>query len=200
MIVFDKLSTSHHEPMRHSSRSISVAVLIVSAGCSSHDTDHNTDDDGARMSMPSTSTAVPDSLATGEVRIVTADSGVDLMLVRDSISGGLSEATLAKIRQSVDTTSVKSTGIGASIEKLVKSTVTSAVGTRVVVPLSAVKDVRYEEGRLQFDWNGKPTKIFDNTKVNGKPVMESFRPDDARRFVDAVRARKRALAAVPLAQ
>jgi hypothetical protein len=27
--------------------------------------------------------------------------------------------------------------------------------------------------------------------VNDRPLLQSFRPDDARRFVDAVRARKR---------
>jgi hypothetical protein len=35
--------------------------------------------------------------------------------------------------------------------------------------------------------------FFENAKVNDKPVMESFHPEDAQRFVDVVRARKRAL-------
>jgi hypothetical protein len=44
-----------------------------------------------------------------------------------------------------------------------------------------------------FEWNGSPVTMFENTKVNGKPVLESFPPADAQRFVEAVRARKRAL-------
>jgi hypothetical protein len=127
------------------------------------------------------------------VRIESADGGVDLALLRDSISGGLSQKSLATARHSIDTAAVKSTGLGASIEKLVKSSVSTAIGTRAVVPLSAVKDVRYEGGKLQFEWNGKPATLFENAKVNDKPVLESFRPEDAQRFVDVVRARKRAL-------
>jgi hypothetical protein len=41
-----------------------------------------------------------------------------------------------------------------------------------------------------FEWEGQPRKIFENTKVDGKPLLASFPPEEARRFVDAVNARK----------
>jgi hypothetical protein len=133
-----------------------------------------------------------DSLRAGDVRIVTEDSGVDLAMLGDSISTGLSPSVLAKVRRETDTTTVRRSGFGASIERMVKSTVSSAIGTRVSFPLSAVKDVRYEGGAIRFDWTGKPLSLFDHSNVNGRPVLESFRPADAQRFVDAVMARKAA--------
>jgi hypothetical protein len=141
--------------------------------------------------------AAPAPLGPGDVRIVTADSGIDLALIGDSISTGLSPYALDKVRRDTDTAKVTGTGFGASIEKMVKGAVAGAIGTRVAFPLSAVKDVRYEGGRLQFEWAGTPVNLFEHSKVNGRPVLESFPPDDARRFVEAVRARKRAPHAGP---
>jgi hypothetical protein len=181
--------------MRRSSFPIVVLVLMLAGACSRHDASES-----AEASRPESAGFSTDSLGTDEVRIVTVDSGVDLVLARDSISGGLSQKTLATVRQSVDTATVKSTGFAGSIEKMVKSSVSTAIGHRVAVPLSDVKDVRYEGGKLVFEWNGKPPRMFENAKENQKPVLESFRPEDARRFADAVRARKRAVGQPTLAQ
>lgn len=142
------------------------------------------------VSRPSTAAAaVP--MAPGDIRITSADSGVDLALIGDSISGGLSAYALAKVRRETDTNAVTGSGIGASIEKMVKGTVQSALGTRISVPVASVKDVRYDGERLVFDWNGKPPEHFGTAKVNNKDVMASFSPEDAQRFVVAVRARQR---------
>jgi hypothetical protein len=40
-----------------------------------------------------------------------------------------------------------------------------------------------------FEWAGEPRKIFDNTKIDGKPLLASFTPEESRRFVDAVNRR-----------
>jgi hypothetical protein len=136
-------------------------------------------------------------LADGDIRIVSTDSGIDLAMIRDSISGGLSAHALAKVRRETDTNAVTGSGFGASIEKMVKGSVQSALGTRISVPLSSVKDVRYDGQRLVFDWNGTPPRDFGNAKVNNKDVMASFSAEDAQRFVVAVRARKRALGRQP---
>ena len=180
--------------MRRSS-SIVVLLVVLAGACSRHDAR-----DDAQSSIPESGGFSTDSMSAGEFRIVSVDSQVDLVLARDSISGGLSQKMLATVRQRVDTAGVKSTGLAGSIEKMVKSSVNSAIATRAGFPLSAVKDVRYAGGKLQFDWNGKAPRMFENTKVNEKPVLESFRPEDAQHFVEAVRARKRATGQGALAQ
>jgi hypothetical protein len=93
------------------------------------------------------------------------------------------------VRQETDTAKVSGSGFSASLEKMVKGTVASAVGTRVSFPVSALRDVRYADGAIVFEWTGKRPTMFDNTKVNNKKLLESFPPDDAQRFVTAVKAR-----------
>ena len=131
-----------------------------------------------------------DSLAEGDVRIVTTNGGIDLALIGDSISSGLSPQALRTVRAETDTTTVSGTGFAAQIEKMVKGTVQGAVGKRVGFPISDVREVRYDGEKLVFEWTGERRKLFDNTKIDGKPLLASFAPEDARRFAAAVNARK----------
>jgi hypothetical protein len=108
------------------------------------------------------------------------------------VSSGLSQGALAKARAETDTAKVQGSGFGAMIERTVKSSVQGALGTRVSFGLADIKGARYQNGRIEFDWNNGKHNIFDNTKVNKKPLLESFTPSDAQRFVDAVNARKNA--------
>ena len=167
----------------HAMRAFTVCLLaaaLLTAACSRHR------DDDTREAAPASG-----DVSGGDVRIQTTSSELDLALVGDTISAGLAPRALAKVRQETDTASVHATGLSGSIERMVKSTVQSAVSSRVSFPVSAVRDVKYEDGAIKFEWNERPTRLFDQTKVNGKPFLESFRPDDAERFVQAVRAKIR---------
>jgi hypothetical protein len=178
--------------MRHLRAPLRLLLLAATlTACGRHRDDAAPREETPISAQRRTASMPADSLHEGDVRIVTEDNGIDLALIGDTISSGLSQAALAKVRSETDTSRVSGSGFGASIEKMVKGTVSSAIATRVSFPLSAVKDVRYEAGALRFDWVGEPPKVFSSTKVNGKPILESFRADEAQRFVDAVRARKR---------
>jgi hypothetical protein len=135
----------------------------------------------------------PDSLGPGDLRIYNADSSVDLILMGDKILGGLSPKTIAKVKGELETSaSHDTTGIGASISQIVKKSVAGAIGTHTVFPLSDVRDIRYERDQIVIDWkDGGTHQLFGSTKVNGEKVSDTFRPEDAHRFVDAVRARMR---------
>ena len=129
------------------------------------------------------------TLSAGDVRIQTTTGQLDLALIGDTISAGLAGDVLAKARHAIDSASVSNDGVGSSIGRMVLDKVGSAVTSRVRFPVSAVKDVRHENGAIVFEWNERPTRLFEQTKVNGKPFLESFSPADAERFVRAVRAR-----------
>jgi hypothetical protein len=103
----------------------------------------------------------------------------------------LSPKTVAKIKDKLATSGSQDTsGIGASISQIVKKSVAGAIGTHAVFPLSDIRDIRYENGQIVFDWkDGGKHQVFGNTKVDGENVSNSFRPEDAQRFVAAVRAR-----------
>ena len=172
-------------------KSIAVAAAFVATACSSKPADRAKDeapDGGVTISNAKVPVA-DDSLRAGDVRIVTTNGGVDLALIGDSVSTGLSPSAMKKVHEETDTLKVSGSGFGASIEKMVKGTVQGAIGTRVSFPVSAVREARYDGRQIVFEWAGEPRKIFDNTKIDGKPLLASFAPDEARRFVDAVNAR-----------
>lgn len=173
--------------MRHS-LSFPFLVLAAITACRHQDADDRVP---MTVSRPSATAPTDGSLAAGDIRITSADGGVDLALIGDSISGGLSRTALAKVRRETDTNAVHGTDLGASIEKMVKGTVQNALGTRVSFPLSAVREVRYDGKRLVFDWTGKSQAGFGQVNVDNKDVLESFNASDAQLFVIAVRGRQR---------
>lgn len=172
----------------HASRpSLVVLAVVLLTACRHHDDNPDQRDVPVHLSRRADTTHYV--MQSGDIRIASTDSGVDLALMGDSISGGLSEKTLAQVKHDTDTSAVKGSGFGADIEKMVKGTVQSALATRVNIPLSAVKDVHYDGRKIVFEWNGKP-RSFANVRVHNKDALESFSAEDAQRFVDAVRARK----------
>lgn len=179
-----------------------LAAAFLSAGACSGGGDadtHRSDErpDAGPVATPPTPAKAPttvaeeeETLADGDIRIVTTSGGIDLALIGDTISSGLSPQALREVRRETDTAAVHGTGLGADIEKMVKGTVQGAVRKRASFPLSDVRSARYEGDRLVFEWQGSPHKLIENTKLDGKPLLASFAPDDARRFADAVNARK----------
>jgi hypothetical protein len=133
----------------------------------------------------------PEALAPGDMRIYSADSAIDLVLSGNNILAGLSPKTIAKVKGSLDSSAARdTTGVGGSISQIVKRSVAGAIGTHASFSLSDMRDIRYEGGRIVVDWkDGRTRDLFGNTKVNGSNTSDSFRSEDAERFVEAVRAR-----------
>lgn len=130
-------------------------------------------------------------LGPGDIRIENADSTIRLALVGDTIVTGLGQKVLDRVRKETDTAAVKATGLGGSIERMVKSTVQNALGSELSIPLASIQDVRYEDGKLQFIGNdGKPMHLFDDSRRGNRSVSETFATADAQRFVAAFHARK----------
>jgi hypothetical protein len=159
---------------------IGAAVLLVAA-CGRHESSSDPGNVAHRDSAV--------KLGPGDVQIVNEDSSVDMAVVGQQIIVRLSDKTMDKVRKETDTTKTDS-GFGGSIERMVKRTVQSALGQQFTYPLSDVRDAKYENGAIVLDVNGKQPRLLANTKFNGKKLLESFRPDDARRFVAAVNAKK----------
>jgi hypothetical protein len=181
--------------MRHAWTLLTIGAIVAASACSSRSERSEkrerdeAPDGGVTLSKPNTA-ITEDTLAAGDIRIVTTSGGIDLALIGDSISSGLSPEAIRKVRGETDTAKVTGTGFGSQIEKMVKGSVAGAIGTRVSFPVSAVREVRYDGEKLVFEWSGEPRKIFEQTKIDGKPLLASFSPDDSKRFAAAVNARK----------
>jgi hypothetical protein len=134
------------------------------------------------------------ALGAGDVRIESSDNAIELALIGDSVVTGLGPAVRDKVNAKTDTAAVKGDGIGASIEKMVKSTVADALSHQLYFSIRDISDVRYENGRLQFyNVDGSKTHLFENTKVDGKDASTMFQKDDADKFIAAFHAKKAAM-------
>ncbi len=160
-------------------------AALSGTACNRHDRDSE-----MRTSRAS-AYAVDTTLHAGDIRIVDMNGGADLALIGDTISGGLSPATIARVKRETDSSTVAGGGFAASIEKIVKGTVATVLATRIAVPVHQVTDIAYEDGVLRISTTDSDKPLFHDTKINDRRVMESFHPDDARRFVAAVKARQR---------
>ncbi|MFL5579760.1 MAG: hypothetical protein ACJ8AO_05250 [Gemmatimonadaceae bacterium] len=121
------------------------------------------------------------------------DGSVDLGLANGAVWMALSDSVRAKVRADMvrDTADTAGGGIGGLIERTVKQNVRGLLEQRITRPLDDIRDVRYQDGRIVFDYSGSSLVKFENIKVNkGEPVLASFREDDARRFVAEVRRAK----------
>lgn len=178
--------------MRRSTRRFTAVVALAATALFFVACDGDPDVKGGEKSGPDAKLVTRDArpLGPGDVSIMTEDRAIELALVGDSIVTGLGPAVLDKIRDKTDTGAVAGNGFGAGIEKMVKSTVATAMSKQLQYPLSGLQDVRYENGRLEFfSKDGSKMKIFEGSRDNGKPIAESFDAKDAQRFVDAVHAR-----------
>src|SRR5216117_394480 len=69
----------------------------------------------------------PEPSEPGDLRIYTADSALDLILVGDRVLAGLSPTTVAKVRQRLDTAGANASGVGGSVARAVTQTVAGAI-------------------------------------------------------------------------
>ena len=138
------------------------------------------------MTLSKPNTAIIGHAKASGVRIVTTNGGIDLALIGDSISSGLSP-TRPQVRREADTTNVTGSGFGAQIEKMVKGSVAGAIGTRVVPGLRRARSpLRRREARVRVE---RRAASLRPAKIDGK-LLASFSPEDSKRFADAVNARK----------
>lgn len=182
--------------MRRSAPVVLAAALVALLACGRKDNPNpdpgiNPDvNPGAANQGAATRRDSALTLGPGDVKITNEDSSVDMAVVGQKIVVRLSDKTMDKVRRETDTSAVKDSGFGGSIERFVKKTVQSTLGQQFEYPMSDVRDARYENGAIILDVNGREPRLLANTKVGGKKLLESFRPDDARRFVAAVNAKK----------
>ena len=171
--------------------SIATGVAACSGGERSRASDSATK--SVEAVPPSPTSGAASRPAGDSVGIINRTGAVLLSVARDSVSMGFSPATIAKVRRETDTTGSGS-GFGAMIERTVKSGVQTMLSTRIMVPLADIENVRYEDGTIKFDYRTPPRGMkLEDIKIDNEPALQSFREEDARRFVEAVRARKGAL-------
>ena len=127
-------------------------------------------------------------LGPGDMRIVSTNGAVELVLQGDRVLAGMSAEKIAEVRAKLEDSRSKDTsGFGGMIAASVKRGVSEMIGAHASWPVSDIRDISYENGRLvlQTKSSGR-AQLFDKDEGNSR---ELFAPQDAERFVAAVHAR-----------
>ena len=163
-----------------------VAASLMSVAC---DGKHDIKVNGAHID--DATFAKRDStkaLGPGDLRIATTDSAIEVALIGDSLVAGFGAMARDKIKEATDTSKVSGDGFGASIEKMVKSSVAGALDHEIHVPLTDVSDIQYEDGLLVlYDKQGKKMHFFE--RDHGKEKPSRFAEDDAKDFIALFKAK-----------
>lgn len=140
-------------------------------------------------------TPAMEALGPGDMRIYNQDSSVNLVLRGAEVLAGLSPQMREKItREIAQSTTDDTAGFGAAVANVVRTTVASAIATHAVYPVRDIRDIEYRDGQIVIVRNsGRTVELLGNVKTDGEKISRTFAREDALRFVEAVRARKRAL-------
>jgi hypothetical protein len=172
-----------------------AAVVAIVSACSKRERDTSVDTATKQVEAPSAPASAGGTASKPDpdsVGITNRTGAVLLSVAHDSVLMGFSPATLEKIRRETDTTGAGN-GLSGMIERTVKSSVQSMLSTRIAVPVEDIESVRYEDGAIRFTYRNRSRGMkLENIKMDKEPVLESFREDDARRFVKAVDGRLQA--------
>lgn len=137
-----------------------------------------------------------EALGPGDMRIYNQDSSVHLVLRGHEVLAGLSPQMRDRITQEItQSTTGDTAGFGAAVANVVRTTVASAIAAHAVYAVHDIREIEYRDGQIVIVRNsGRRVELLGDVKSDGKEISRTFPREDALRFVQAVRARKRALA------
>ncbi len=143
-------------------------------------------------------TIVMTPLKKGEVRILTRNGAGFLSLQNDDLIAGFSDSLVQSAKMEMQR-EMNSEGDAGKLGELIKSAVQSGVGKvlnhRITMPVSEIRSIDYKGERIVIAYKREHKKAlldFEGLKMeNETPFLASFKENEARRLVEAVRVRIR---------
>lgn len=123
-----------------------------------------------------------DIAGTEVTSIVTEGGEVRLGLTDEVLYFGLTDRVAGEVEKGLDDAESEG-GLGGFIAGAVSNAVVGALTTPIQIPLDDVRDVRYEDGRLDIDFEGEHSTV--DLEIDDEPVDQQFDPEEARRFAEA---------------
>lgn len=149
---------------------LTMALVAALVGCDTGDVDMDFGDEDLGPdvhSMVSTE---------GEVKMGLTDRYVYFGLSEEAVEEARSE-----MRQETD-----KEGLEGLLGGVVEKTVGKALGFRAKYPVTAIEDIRWEDGEMVIDF-ADPDRRLGDFEVSDQPVTEAFAEDDVREFAEAFR-------------
>ena len=176
---------------------IGLAAAFINARRSGDDvTIRLSDRRGTSSDRGTFSTTVPAAtdLGPGDMQLFNVDSAVDLILQGRHIYAGLSPKTVERVRSEIAKAGPgDSSGIAGFIASTVKEQVADKIDTHVRYNIDDIRDIRLEGEQIIIEWrSGKEQSLFGQVQTDrGRGSANRFRPDEAARFIELVKARQR---------
>jgi hypothetical protein len=169
-------------PIVSSSLALAFALLAAaSAGAQDSATMHVT------VHVPDSVAHVIDREQAAHARfaIVSRDGQAALLLMDTTIVAQMTDRGLARINARETTDTIKN-AVNRVFARMALGALVPLFDHGIAYHLRDLADARYADGRLQIlRANGE--EVFHDVEIGKGPLMESFRPDDAKAF--AARAR-----------
>lgn len=137
--------------------------------------------------LPSDST--PLVLDSTDLMITNADTSMELGVVGDKVVMRISQHLREQMRRAMDSASNRS-GIGASIARMALGKVGEMLNHRLEYAVADIDSVDYTGDRLVFHYKTEQAMTFEKFNSDHRPVLESFKSEDAMHFVEVFRAHK----------
>jgi hypothetical protein len=126
-----------------------------------------------------------------EVAITTRDGNVVLALTSaNTVAMRLSDSLRKYVNEEVAREFANDSAdsrFGRWIQRTTADLVAKGTALEFAVPVHEIKDVRYEDGEIRFDYTARRKLQFSSFNKDGRSPLNDFRPEDAERFVEAVR-------------
>jgi hypothetical protein len=115
--------------------------------------------------------------------MLTEDRGAEMLLTRGVVALQFSDRTLRQLDRDFAQERDQDEGVIAdAIKGAVLGSVRALLDHSVECPLDQLRDVRYQDGRLELvTRDGK--RLFEDLEINDQVVLDSFSPADARAFI-----------------
>jgi hypothetical protein len=126
-----------------------------------------------------------------QMAITTRDGHVTLALTKANavamrLSDSLRQYVNAEVAREFAKDSAE-TKFGRWVQRTTANLVSKGMGIEFTVPVDDIEDARYEDGEIRFDYRSDRKLKFHSFNKDGRSPLTEFAPEDAERFVEAVR-------------
>jgi hypothetical protein len=154
-----------------------LATSVAVTGCSDHKSFERNDQPAAERDDQV-------AITTRDGNVVLALTGGNTVAMR--LSDSLRSAVNSEIAQEFAKDSAESR-FGRWVQRKTANLVSKGMAFEFSIPVEEIEDVTYENGEIRFEYRKGRKLKFDSFKNDGRSAMSEFAPEDAERFVKAVR-------------
>lgn len=119
--------------------------------------------------------------------IANRSEELELVLTTAGVALKLSEKELAEIEHEFEQERAEGdeTGLAADFKSFVLDNVEKMLHHQIMYPLDAITDMHWEDGEIVMEVEGEGFISFEEVSVDGDMALETFREEDALRFIEA---------------